>query len=448
MKLCWEHQLYDLIIYIYNKGLHDYITPLQSLLTLLRGALDLESEKLNDHFLMLGQKILVYLSCCFAGHQYPLGKINEELVDKVKSSVFKFLFTKNSSSAAGAYPNITTLIKFDITELLNVLSLAFVEKEFEPIMQGGVRCTSKRQQVVDTLLEIMLNYQTFAPTQLGSLFTFIARQMAKYGSDSIHVNETLFEELLEYLTNPDEEKRHEERQQALLELHSAGTLDYFDDSKLLKLAEEGKFYRMCEILYRKNREYYKVFSCYWREPSRASQVFVYIDEIIVEEECTEMDREQILAALLEAMDRLVEINSVKFAHLIMNHFPAAFNNVAVKLQSKPEIQYAFLKGVFQMKAQKYKSSDVSLDINPVLHEKFIDLMCTYEPESVHSYLQSNETYRVSEVLAIVQERRLVQASAYLFEKTGDVGSAFNLLHGDLEEKVREVNEVMILLNSK
>ena len=31
VKLCWAHGLYDAIFYVYNRGMHDYTTPLEVL---------------------------------------------------------------------------------------------------------------------------------------------------------------------------------------------------------------------------------------------------------------------------------------------------------------------------------------------------------------------------------------------------------------------------------
>lgn len=39
MTLCWTHGLYDAIVYIYNRGMMDYITPMEELMTVLQGAL-------------------------------------------------------------------------------------------------------------------------------------------------------------------------------------------------------------------------------------------------------------------------------------------------------------------------------------------------------------------------------------------------------------------------
>lgn len=47
-------------------------------------------------------------------------------------------------------------------------------------------------------------------------------------------------QVLEYLTNPDDETRMEERQQALLELLQAGGFVGIEDNRLLQLSEKAK----------------------------------------------------------------------------------------------------------------------------------------------------------------------------------------------------------------
>ena len=46
--------------------------------------------------------------------------------------------------------------------------------------------------------------------------------------------------MLEFLCNPDDESRHEERQQALLELSHAGGLQQVDEEKFLYWVERAK----------------------------------------------------------------------------------------------------------------------------------------------------------------------------------------------------------------
>jgi hypothetical protein len=83
--LCFKHGLFDAMIYIYNFGLNDYITPLKELVQLLAasvrsrsltvvGAGDL-SAKMTPKEQALGNKLLVYISCCLTGRAFPRGDI-------------------------------------------------------------------------------------------------------------------------------------------------------------------------------------------------------------------------------------------------------------------------------------------------------------------------------------------------------------------------------------
>ena len=60
MSLCWAHGLYDAILYIYNKGLQDFITPLEELLVMLQAAIN-TGKQLTEQQIRLGNKLLVYI---------------------------------------------------------------------------------------------------------------------------------------------------------------------------------------------------------------------------------------------------------------------------------------------------------------------------------------------------------------------------------------------------
>jgi hypothetical protein len=74
------------------------------------------------------------------------------------------------------------------------------------------------QVVVDILLTVMVTepqrsgQSSFGAEQVGMLFTFLARQMARYEGDIV-VDRRLFDTVLDHLANPDEKSHHEERQQ-------------------------------------------------------------------------------------------------------------------------------------------------------------------------------------------------------------------------------------------
>ena len=116
----------------------------------------------------LGNKLLVYISCCLAGRAYPYGDIANELVAKVKYDVYSCLTTLHTKRAKEdelVYPYLRTLLTFDTQGLLNVLSIAFEEPEFKTELG---RC--QKQRLVDILLQIMVHdssQSSFSPSQVG-----------------------------------------------------------------------------------------------------------------------------------------------------------------------------------------------------------------------------------------------------------------------------------------
>ena len=178
MGVCWEHGLYDAIIYIYNNGMKDFVTPAEELFSVLIKAMNTEVEPPKNGFesvtkrmtssqIKLGNKLLVYISCCLAGRAYPYGDIPSDIVIKVKYDVYNCLtaiHTKRNPENELAYPYLRTLLTFDTQGLLNVLSIAFEEQEFKT--EAG-QCN--KQRMVDILLRIMVpdsSDSSFSPSQV------------------------------------------------------------------------------------------------------------------------------------------------------------------------------------------------------------------------------------------------------------------------------------------
>lgn len=142
LKATKQKNLYRAQIYLNTKALDDYTISLTELIPLL--------EKAERN---LGYCLLVYISSCLAGRGYPNGEIPEKRVQDVKHEVLRCLtslHTNESHPDELPYPYLRALLKFDTRETLNVISLAFQEKEF-----CGELGFSHRKRIINILLEIM-----------------------------------------------------------------------------------------------------------------------------------------------------------------------------------------------------------------------------------------------------------------------------------------------------
>lgn len=279
--------------------------------------------------------------------------------------------------------------------------------------------------------------------QVGVLFTFLARQMAKH-NNVIMVNRTLFEQVLESLCASGEESRHEERQQALLELLNAGGLQHFDEDRLIEMADGAKFYRVCETMHDRRGHYHKILACYWHDAARQQQVFVYIMRVLSDDSTSVEQKEMVREEVMRNLGHLVKIDARKTAKLALVTLNCSPSEVVKQVVGGEDVLFDFLQGLFA-----YLDSSVREDISkrqvkvePEISEQYLELMCRKAPEQVLGFLRSEESYRLQKSLEICQRYNLKDGTAYLLERSGDIQGAFDLLMGELLKKLGKINDVI------
>uniref|UniRef100_A0A8D2MTR1 Vacuolar protein sorting-associated protein 8 homolog n=1 Tax=Zonotrichia albicollis TaxID=44394 RepID=A0A8D2MTR1_ZONAL len=393
--LCWENRLYDAMIYVYNSGMNDFISPMEV------GELLLHPLGCSAHILPEKQhfkpKALFYSLCCLAGRAYPLGDIPEDLVPLVKNQVFEFLIRLHSAEGSvdeEVYPYVRTLLHFDTREFLNVLALTFED------FKNDKQAVEYQQRIVDILLKVMVENSDFTPSQVGCLFTFLARQLAK-PNNTLFVNRTLFDQVLEFLCSPDDDSRHSERQQVLLELLQAGGIVQFEESRLIQMAEKAEFYQICEFMYERQLRYDKIIGCYLRDPLRKEEVFNYIHNILSMPGYSAEEKQLVWQKALD-------------------HIEDQF------------LLFQFLRSLLD--PREGINQDL-LHLPPCVTEQFIELLCQYSPDQVLETLKVLECCRLEETIQITQKHQLHEASSYLLEKKGDIHGAFLVMLERLQSKL-------------
>uniref|UniRef100_A0A2R9BQH3 Vacuolar protein sorting-associated protein 8 homolog n=1 Tax=Pan paniscus TaxID=9597 RepID=A0A2R9BQH3_PANPA len=429
--MCWENRLYDAMIYVYNRGMNEFISPMEKLFRVIAPPLN-AGKTLTDEQVVMGNKLLVYISCCLAGRAYPLGDIPEDLVPLVKNQVFEFLIRLHSAEASPEeeiYPYIRTLLHFDTREFLNVLALTFED------FKNDKQAVEYQQRIVDILLKVMVENSDFTPSQVGCLFTFLARQLAK-PDNTLFVNRTLFDQVLEFLCSPDDDSRHSERQQVLLELLQAGGIVQFEESRLIRMAEKAEFYQICEFMYEREHQYDKIIDCYLRDPLREEEVFNYIHNILSIPGHSPEEKQSVWQKAMDHIEELVSLKPCKAAELVATHFSGHIETVIKKLQNQV-LLFKFLRSLLDPREGIHINQEL-LQISPCITEQFIELLCQFNPTQVIETLQVLECYRLEETIQITQKYQLHEVTAYLLEKKGDIHGAFLIMLERLQSKLQEV----------
>ncbi|KAF1549037.1 hypothetical protein FQV10_0008744, partial [Eudyptes schlegeli] len=437
--LCWENHLYDAMIYVYNSGMNDFISPMEKLFKVIAPPLN-AGKSLTDEQVVMGNKLLVYISCCLAGRAYPLGDIPEDLVPLVKNQVFEFLIRLHSTEGSvdeEVYPYVRTLLHFDTREFLNVLALTFED------FKNDKQAVEYQQRIVDILLKVMVENSDFTPSQVGCLFTFLARQLAK-PNNTLFVNRTLFDQaslthanlyilaqVLEFLCSPDDDSRHSERQQVLLELLQAGGIVQFEESRLIQMAEKAEFYQICEFMYERELRYDKIIGCYLRDPVRKEEVFNYIHNILSMPGYSAEEKQLVWQKALEHIEELLLLSPCKAADLVAIHFSEQIESIITNLQDQ-FLLFQFLRSLLD--PREGINQDL-IHLPPCITEHFIELLCQYSPDQVLEMLKVLEYCRLEETIQITQKHQLHEASSYLLEKKGDIHGAFLVMLERLQSKL-------------
>ncbi|XP_076019351.1 vacuolar protein sorting-associated protein 8 homolog [Genypterus blacodes] len=427
VQVCWENKLYDAMIYVFNSGMNDYITPMEKLFAEIGPQLR-EGRPLTDEQVVMGNKLLVYISCSLAGRAYPLGDIPPDLVVQVKNQVFEFLIrlhSADSSEGEEVFPFIRTLLHFDTREFLNVLAMTFED------FKNDKQALEYQQRVVDILLKVMVDNADFTPSQVGGLFTFLARQLAK-PDNTLFVNRKLFDQVLEFLCSPDDESRHTERQQVLLELLQVGGVVQFDEGRLLALAEKAEFFQICEFLYEKKNQHDKIMECYLRDPLRKVEIFSYIHNLLSMPGYGPEEKQSVRDKTLQHIQELVALDPSRSADLVTFHFSDEVRPIISQLQDE-QLLVRFLGCLLEPK-DSHQSGPV-LTLEHDLHELQLGLLSRFAPQQLMAFLQTSQQYRLEEAIQISERYEHNEATAYLLERKGDAHGAFTVLLKTLKDKL-------------
>uniref|UniRef100_A0A915K9W9 Vacuolar protein sorting-associated protein 8 central domain-containing protein n=1 Tax=Romanomermis culicivorax TaxID=13658 RepID=A0A915K9W9_ROMCU len=91
MTFCRDRNLYDAIIYIFNYGLMDYMTPMMEMLQILGEILELK-DFLSDEDVRLGNKLLLYVTCCLNGRSYFTYRVSDMKKDELICEIYEHTY--------------------------------------------------------------------------------------------------------------------------------------------------------------------------------------------------------------------------------------------------------------------------------------------------------------------------------------------------------------------
>lgn len=132
--------------------------------------------------------------------------------------------------------------------------------------------------------------------------------------------------------------------------------------------------RVAELLYSAREDWIAVCKCMIMHPSRHHDIWIWLKHL---------SSNSLQEVVMQNAEALVEINANQFAILIATHLQNKVSEILQKLKN-PNFQYALLEALYQI--VQYKEEDITLELTTEMLEKYLELMCEFQPDHVSKIL--------------------------------------------------------------
>ncbi|CZT47030.1 related to VPS8-vacuolar sorting protein, 134 kD [Rhynchosporium secalis] len=476
--LCKQHNLYDALIYIWNQALHDYITPLIDLLSLLIPLVQPGDYFTNGNVMedpiygVNALKMFPYISYTFTGRVYPTGEVlgDQEALD-AKAELYWFIFSgrtitwpKNTGKSfltqptqeyEPSFPYLRMILKFDAPSFLSALNEAFEDSFLndtpERAVNGGSNrdlseehvfgLSVNRQYVITILLEVM-NHNDFVREDIIYLDMFIARNLPKFSQYLLLSGTALHKVLAGLCDYPGEDLADDAQLSAeyLLSVYHPPDLE-----GLIPLFRKASFYRVLKSIYKTDKQYGKLVQTYFDDSEDRNAVFDCIGECLRPRSGLTKRQIRDVHEVIEAhASDLMHLNAVKSAQAVESYAPALHQKFLDSQPHDSELQYIYLHTLFE--PSEGDTNEAKGSRHPQFIEKYVQLMCKFDSTHVAAYVELVQASDLSldKVLPYMEESGVIDAAVVLMAREGQLKEAMKRL---IQHLKKLESAVLGLLNS-
>ena len=447
-SLCKKYNLYDAYIYVWNSALVDYVNPLDELLKMVVVPTHMSNgDETHVENFQNAQKVFPYLSYILTGRTYPTGlAMHDELATQAKSQVYGFLFSGETPRSTAklevrsSFDNLRKILAFDTASFMSVMNEAFedayLNQATNQYTNGSANngplasqksSTINRQYIVRIMLEVMSS-QTFDAEDSIYLDMFIARNMPKY-PQYILLSGTTVQEILVRLCQYPSPDMAEDAELSVEYLYSV--YHPTDVLSLVPLLRKAGFYRVLKSVFRQERQYSDLIDTCFLDYNDQEEVFQVISDCLrAGSPLTELQRKEVLAVIKAHATHLIAIDVTKTALTIDQAASDLHPNFLSAQQANPQSQFDYLKALLEPGKQTLSSHRPSTRLT----ERYVQLMCQYDPSHVADYIESlpSGDLRLEEVLPPMEDSGVVDAAVVVLVRQGQVKTAMERLRKHLE----------------
>ncbi|KAE9421520.1 hypothetical protein Angca_004785 [Angiostrongylus cantonensis] len=415
MSTCKQNGLYDGIIYVMNKALGDYISPLEEMLC------DVSSfashEVLSDSEVERGNRLLLYLHCCLAGHAYPFGSLPQEQMSTVPYQVYQCITSlkgKDGVFSNVSYPYLRLLLTFDaqqFTHLLRTCSDAPVfqsEGRLQRLIENigrlsiDLRCESALVHFLLLVSQLTENNSIIIPIEIvDEVVTTLMRMTWQHSSTEFAIVETL---------------------QAIPQL---------DRKPVLRMALSPMRKEICAFIYCGDRKFVDLIKCYLR--GMENEIFPIIRRIF-HADLSQQEFDEISLVVLNLIPQLSIVNARECGDLVIHFFPRYLLGLRLNTIEDRKANFPLLKAVFDIKRERQETFiQMDDDADERLFEVVFEGIVKEQPENLDNVLQDLLLYwlptgsRSDFCLNLAAESDCPNSTVLLMETRNRLDDAFEIL---------------------
>ncbi|KAG2331135.1 hypothetical protein Bca52824_002315 [Brassica carinata] len=380
VRICREHGLYGALLYLFNKGLDDFRSPLEELLIVFRNS---ERQRATA----IGYRMLVYLKYCFLGLAFPPGHgtLVPTRLPSLRTELIQFLLEKSNAhdSSPRIYLNLYHLLEMDTEATLDVLRYAFAESEMvdheSHLLESGevssesktdgsipeVRCNDMLiQNLIDSLVHVIdgglsqldesddpddSNTDKKWPSKedTSHLFEFVAYYAAR---GRVSIPKSVLTQILDYLTSdyilPTYNMSPKMRENQFLNVLQAVPETDWDVAYVSQLCEKAHFFQVCGYIHTIGRRYVAALESYMKEAEEPIHSFCYVNKMLSQLTGDEFTAFQ--SAVIDRIPELLELSREGTFFLIIDNLKDTITRIQNQLHSLPRSLFLYLKTVIEV----------------------------------------------------------------------------------------------------
>ncbi|KAJ5893319.1 hypothetical protein N7495_005010 [Penicillium taxi] len=436
--LCKNYNLYDAYVYIWNRCIADYVSPLEELMRLIP-----DTETLDNGDLALvenrrsnAMKMFPYLSFVFTGRIYPTGDDMEEAeASRAKVILYQYLFSGHLNSAesgtvsqdADSFAQLRTILKFDACSFMSMLNEAFEDSflndsESEEASTSGI--SINRQYLISILLQVM-DVSSFTPSDTIYFDMFVARNLPKYPQYILLSGTTLHLVLVRLCQYPDQEMAED------CELSAEYLLSFYhppDIQTMIPLFKEARFFRILKSTYRAEKQYSQWILTYLDDPNDKVSIFnALYDCLRPGSTVSKKQRKEVVDVIKQHAREIAAIDVNQTAQSMQALAPETHSTFLQVLEEDYFSQYQYLLMLVEPHGQ---SGDIrSAPVENGIVERYVQLLCKYNPSHVAEFVNGLRAgdIHLDALLPAIEESGAIDAAVILLARQGQLRPALDRL---------------------